>query len=72
MLYLLEDAIDGPLVHLAGDGVLPQASSHGAQVVQRRHSQRHLRLLVTELVNLVGAETQSDVSEKCNPVILFM
>lgn len=50
--YLLQDAIDGSLVHLAGDGVLTQPSCHRAQVIQRGHSQCHLSLLVAELMHL--------------------
>jgi len=51
-LYLCQDAVDRPLVHFAGDGVLPESRGDGAQVVEGGHPQGHLRLLVAELVHL--------------------
>lgn len=51
-LYPSQDAVDGLLVHVDRDGVFSQARGDGAEVVQRRHPERHFCLFVTELVHL--------------------
>ena len=54
--YLSEDAVNSLLVHVARDGFFTQARSDRAEVVQRRHPERHFCLLVTELVHLEHKE----------------
>lgn len=51
-LYPSENAVNRLLVHVAGDSLLSQAGSDGAEVVQRCHPERHFCLLVAELVHL--------------------
>lgn len=52
VVYLFKNAINSFLVHLASDSIFTQTTSNSAEVVQRRHSERHLGLLVTKLVHL--------------------
>lgn len=63
-LYLSEDAVDGTLVHFAGDSIFAKTCGHCAQIIQRGHSQSHFRLLITELVNL--PRENRTVFKRCN------
>lgn len=52
MRHLCQDAVDGALVHFAGHCIFTKTCGHGAQIIQRRHPQSHLCLLIAKLVNL--------------------
>lgn len=55
-LYPSQNAVNRLLVYVDRDGVFSQARSDGAEVVQRRHPERHFCLFAAELVHLKRAE----------------